>query len=51
MSYNQNKQIGLALLFVINEFEASKNCQASLVVQYILNTKIFTCYNSLHASG
>ena len=36
----QNKHIGLALLFVNYEFEASKKCQVSLVVQYIIS---FTC--------
>ena len=41
MSCYENKHIGLALKFVIYEFEASKKCQVSLVVQYIyiLETK------------
>ena len=34
MSCYENKHIRLALLFVINEFEASRNCQVSLVVKY-----------------
>ena len=35
MSCYQNKHIGLALLFVIYEFEASKKCQVSLVFKYL----------------
>ena len=36
MSCYLNKHKGLGLLFVVYEFEASKKCQVSLVVQYTI---------------
>ena len=40
MSCYLNKHIGLALYFVIYEFEASNKCQVSLVVKYTLYNRI-----------
>ena len=38
MSCYEDKHIGLALKFVIYEFEATEKCQVSLVVQYITHS-------------